>query len=55
MLKKGNVGQDRLTGLGQGKFARGKGLFHAVEHQEAAELPDEEYPLLLTTGRNMFH
>jgi len=41
--------------LHQGEFVRGKGLFHAVEHQEAAELPDEEYPLLLTTGRNMFH
>lgn len=41
--------------LHKGEFARGKGLFHAVEHQEAAELPDEEYPLLLTTGRNMFH
>ena len=41
--------------LHKGEFARGKGLFHAVEHQEAAELPDEEYPLILTTGRNMFH
>jgi formate dehydrogenase alpha subunit len=41
--------------LHKGEFARGKGLFHGVEHQEAAELPDEEYPLLLTTGRNIFH
>jgi formate dehydrogenase alpha subunit len=41
--------------LHKGEFARGRGLFHAVEHQEAAELPDEDYPLLLTTGRNTFH
>ncbi len=41
--------------LHRGQFSRGKGLFHAVEHQEAAELPDKDYPFLLTTGRNMFH
>lgn len=41
--------------LHKGQFARGKGLFHAVEHQEAAELPDADYPLILTTGRNTFH
>jgi len=28
---------------------------HVVEYQDPAELPDEEYPLLLTTGRNIFH
>jgi formate dehydrogenase alpha subunit len=37
------------------KFARGLGLFSVVEHQEPAELPDEEYPMTLTTGRMMFH
>jgi anaerobic selenocysteine-containing dehydrogenase len=26
-----------------------------VEHRDAAELPDEEYPFILTTGRSMFH
>ena len=41
--------------LHKGKFARGKGKFHAVTFKEAAELPDEEYPLILTTGRIMFH
>jgi len=41
--------------LHKGKFSRGKGRFHAVTFKEAAELPDEEYPLLLTTGRTMFH
>ncbi len=38
-----------------GRFTRGKGKFHAVEHLEAAELPDEEYPLILTTGRVIHH
>ncbi len=36
------------------KFTRGLGRFHAVHFQEAAELPDEEYPFILTTGRVMF-
>jgi formate dehydrogenase alpha subunit len=37
------------------RFSRGKGHFHAIQFHEAAELPDEEYPLILTTGRSMFH
>ena len=37
------------------KFVRGLGLFSAVEHQEPNELPDDEYPMTLTTGRMMFH
>lgn len=37
------------------KFSRGLGLFTAIEFKEAAELPDEEYPLLLTTGRSLYH
>jgi predicted molibdopterin-dependent oxidoreductase YjgC len=41
--------------LHKGKFSRGLGRFHAIEHREAAELPDEEYPFVLTTGRQMFH
>jgi len=32
-------------------FTRGKGRFFAVDHQEPAEVPDEEFPLILTTGR----
>jgi formate dehydrogenase alpha subunit len=38
-----------------GKFARGLGLFSAVEFKEAAELPDETYPLILSTGRVLYH
>ena len=41
--------------LHKGKFSRGLGHFHAIEFREAAELPDEEYPFILTTGRLMFH
>jgi assimilatory nitrate reductase catalytic subunit len=29
----------------------GRARFHAVEHQPAAELPDGDYPYVLTTGR----
>jgi formate dehydrogenase alpha subunit len=41
--------------LHKGKFSRGLGHFHALEFKEAAELPDEEYPFILSTGRVMFH
>jgi predicted molibdopterin-dependent oxidoreductase YjgC len=37
------------------KFNRGLGLFHAIQFKEAAELPDAEYPILLTTGRSLYH
>ena len=39
------------------KFARanGKGKFWGIEFKEPAELPDEEYPFTLSTGRIMFH
>jgi formate dehydrogenase alpha subunit len=41
--------------LHKGQFSRGLGKFHALPFKEPAELPDEEYPLTLTTGRIMFH
>ncbi|MCW3992556.1 MAG: formate dehydrogenase subunit alpha, partial [Candidatus Bathyarchaeota archaeon] len=41
--------------LHKGEFSRGKGRFFGVEHREPAELPNENYPLTLTTGRIMFH
>ena len=41
--------------LHKGNFARGLGLFRGIEFQEPAELPDEEYPLILTTGRVLQH
>ncbi len=36
-------------------FTRGRGLFHAVEYLPPDEVPDEEYPYLLTTGRVLYH
>lgn len=37
------------------RFSRGVGKFTPVRFREPAELPDEAYPLTLTTGRMMFH
>ncbi len=36
------------------QFSRGPGKFHAVAAGEAAELPDDEYPTILTTGRLLY-
>jgi len=36
-------------------FSRGKGHFVPLEYRPPAELPDEEYPLVLTTDRSLFH
>ena len=41
--------------LHQNGFARGKGLFHAIEFQPPAETVDDEYPFWLTTGRVFAH
>ena len=38
-----------------GKFSRGLGRFAAVDHVPPDELPDDEYPLMLTTGRVIYH
>jgi predicted molibdopterin-dependent oxidoreductase YjgC len=36
-------------------FPRGKGKFHPLDYVPAAELPDDEYPFILTTGRVLEH
>jgi formate dehydrogenase alpha subunit len=36
-------------------FPRGRGKFHPLEYVPAVELPDEEYPFILTTGRVLEH
>ncbi len=36
-------------------FTRGKGRFTPLEYRPPAELPDDEYPLTLTTGRSLYH
>lgn len=38
-----------------GKFSRGLGWFYPAEYVPSAELPDEEYPLILMTGRVLYH
>jgi len=38
-----------------GKFTRGKGLFHAIEYKPPAEVVDDEYPFWMTTGRLYAH
>jgi len=37
------------------RFTRGLGRFHVVEHLAPREEPDGDYPLLLTTGRVLYH
>jgi predicted molibdopterin-dependent oxidoreductase YjgC len=41
--------------LHKDKFSRGAGKFHTIAYKEPAELADQDYPLVLTTGRIMFH
>jgi predicted molibdopterin-dependent oxidoreductase YjgC len=41
--------------LHKGQFTRGKGKFHLTPYTPPPELPDEDYPFLLTTGRILFH
>jgi formate dehydrogenase alpha subunit len=36
------------------KFSRGRGKFMPVKYAPPAELPDNEYPLMLTTGRSLY-
>ncbi len=37
-----------------GEFARGKGGYSVSGYKESAELPDDEYPLVLMTGRVLY-
>jgi predicted molibdopterin-dependent oxidoreductase YjgC len=41
--------------LHKDRFTRGRGKFHITPYVPAPELPDEEYPYLLTTGRVLYH
>ena len=38
-----------------GKFSRGLGTYSIAEYKPAQELPDDEYPLLMMTGRMLYH
>ncbi len=37
------------------QFTRGKGRFIPLEYKPSMELPDSDYPLILTTGRSLYH
>lgn len=39
----------------EGNFTRGKGLFKPASWTPPAEVADEEYPLVLSTGRRLYH
>jgi predicted molibdopterin-dependent oxidoreductase YjgC len=36
-------------------FTRGKGRFTPVEYKPPMELPDDEYPIILTSERSLYH
>jgi predicted molibdopterin-dependent oxidoreductase YjgC len=36
-------------------FARGKGKFMPIDHIPAPEMPDDDFPMLLSTGRVLYH
>jgi len=38
-----------------GQFSRGKGQFNPIEDVPPAELPDKEFPMILSTGRVLYH
>jgi formate dehydrogenase major subunit/formate dehydrogenase alpha subunit len=38
-----------------GQFTRGKGKFTPIEHIPPQEMPDDDYPMLLNTGRVLYH
>jgi len=38
-----------------GKFTRGRGRFTALAYRAPAETSDSEYPLIMTTGRLLYH
>lgn len=41
--------------LHEGGVLRGKGQFQAVDYRPSAERPDDDYPLILSTGRTLYH
>ena len=38
-----------------GKFARGVGHFHPIDHIPPAEEPSDDYPMVMSTGRVLYH
>lgn len=50
-----NAEHPGTTYLHKDTFSRGLGKFNPVEYIPPAEMPDTEYPLVLSTGRRHFH
>jgi predicted molibdopterin-dependent oxidoreductase YjgC len=50
-----NQGHPGTKFLHKDQFTRGRGKFTHVEYIAPAELPDNEYPFTLTTGRILYH
>lgn len=38
-----------------GKFTRGRALFSTAAYKPSTEMPDDEFPLVLSTGRILYH
>ena len=48
--------EDPGTGyLHKDQFAKGRGTFFPIAYREPAEIPDDQFPFVLTTGRMGFH
>ena len=41
--------------LHKDRFTRGKWLFHVIKFRPPAEEPDDEFPMLLSTGRTLYN
>lgn len=41
--------------LHKDRFTRGLGLFHVIDFRPPAEVPDDEYPIILSTGRTLYN
>ena len=50
-----NTGHPGTRFLHKDRFSRGRGLFHAIEYIPPAEQTDDEYPIILSTGRVLYH
>ena len=50
-----NVEHPGTRFLHKDRFTRGRGLFAAIEYLPPAEQPDKEYPMILSTGRVLYH
>ncbi len=41
--------------LHEGRFTRGRGLMHVIKFRPPAEVPDDEFPFTLSTGRTLYN